>query len=117
MEGTSDQRMRRTATAVGRQSLGPPLRWRAGPEELEDAAATGNQHDIEEELGDLLFAVVNLARHLEVDPEKALTGANHKFERRFRDMEEAIRGSGRALDEMTLEALETEWRAAKKRVG
>jgi MazG family protein len=86
-------------------------------EELEAAAETRHQPDIEEELGDLLFAVVNLARHLDVDPENALTAANHKFERRFRDMEAAIRGSGRDLKGLTLEALETEWLAAKKRVG
>jgi MazG family protein len=85
--------------------------------ELEAAAETRNQPDIEEEFGDLLFAVVNLARHLAVDPEKALTSANYKFERRFRDMEGAIRSSGRALDDLPLEALETEWQAAKKRVG
>jgi len=72
---------------------------------------------IEEEFGDLLFAVVNLARHLSVDPEKALTSANYKFERRFRDMESAVREGGKALNGQSLESLDKEWRAAKKRVG
>ena len=65
----------------------------------------------------MLFAVVNLGRHLEIDPEKALTSANFKFERRFRDMEKAITASGRSLKDHTLESLDKEWRAAKKRVG
>jgi len=72
--------------------------------------------DIDEEFGDLLFAVVNLARHLDVDPEQALTGANLKFEKRFREMEQAIVGSGRALSSLSLADLEQEWRAAKKRL-
>ena len=58
-----------------------------------------------------------LARHLDVDPEKALTAANYKFESRFRDMERAIIADGKVLAEQTLEALDQEWRAAKKRVG
>ena len=66
---------------------------------------------------DVLFAVVNLARHLKVDPEKALGSANRKFERRFRDMESAITESGTPLIKHTLESLEKQWRAAKKRVG
>jgi MazG family protein len=86
-------------------------------DELEAAVGTRHQPDIDEEFGDLLFAVVNLARHLDVDPEKALTSANYKFERRFRDMEGSIRDSGRAVDELSLESLDKEWRAAKKRVG
>ena len=86
-------------------------------EELEAAVGTRSQERIEEEFGDLLFAVVNLARHLEIDPEKALTEANYKFESRFRDMERAIASDNKALAEQTLEALDQQWRAAKKRVG
>lgn len=86
-------------------------------EELEVAVGTRSQQNIEEEFGDLLFAVVNLARHLEVDPEQALTAANYKFESRFRDMERAITANNQVLAEQTLEALDQEWRAAKKRVG
>jgi MazG family protein len=86
-------------------------------DELETAVGTRSQPDIEEEFGDLLFAVVNLARHLDVDPEHALTGANYKFERRFRDMEKAIRENGYSLQDLSLESLDKEWRAAKKRVG
>jgi MazG family protein len=86
-------------------------------DELEQAVGTRNQADIEEEFGDLLFAVVNLARHLDVDPEKALTSANNKFERRFRDMERTIVASGEVLTGQSLETLDKAWRAAKNRVG
>ena len=72
---------------------------------------------MEEEFGDLLFAIVNLARHLDIDPEKALTGANCKFERRFREMEVEISGAGKRFRDFKLEALDKFWRAAKKRVG
>ena len=85
--------------------------------ELEAAVGIRDEASIEEEFGDLLFAVVNLARHLDVDPEKALSAANVKFEHRFRDMENAITSTGKALKEHTLESLDKEWRAAKKRVG
>ena len=86
-------------------------------DELEVAVGTRSAASIEEEFGDLLFAIVNLARHLDVDPEKALTTANYKFERRFRDMEKSIVSRGRTLAEFSLESLEQEWRAAKRRVG
>jgi MazG family protein len=86
-------------------------------DELEEAVGTRIKKDIEAELGDLLFAVVNLARHLDIDPENALTVANHKFERRFRDMERAISAAGEVLPGQSLETLDKEWRAAKKRVG
>lgn len=89
-------------------------------EELEELAVSvgeGDQAAIEDELGDLLFAAVNLARHLDIDPEKALTGANYKFERRFRDMEAAVTDGAQDLRDCSLEALEREWQAAKGRVG
>ena len=86
-------------------------------EELEEAVGGRDTSHIDEEFGDLLFAVVNLARHLKVDPEQALSGANRKFERRFRDMEQAIKSSERALGALPLAELEQEWRAAKKRLS
>ena len=86
-------------------------------DELEDAAGTRDPALVEDELGDLLFAVVNLARHLDVDPEKALTCANYKFERRFRAMEDELSEEGLEMRRMTLESLDQRWRQAKKRVG
>ena len=86
-------------------------------DELEAAVGTRSAASIEEEFGDLLFAIVNLARHLDVDPEKALTAANYKFENRFRDMEKRIVAGGKPLKEYSLESLDQEWRAAKGRVG
>ncbi len=86
-------------------------------DELEDAAATRDGERIEEEVGDLLFAVVNLARHLDIDPDKALTGANYKFERRFRAMEDDIASNGGRIRGMSIETMEQHWRKAKKSVG
>ena len=89
-------------------------------EELAELAAAADDNDAastREEFGDLLFAVVNLARHLGVDAETALAAANHKFERRFRDMEQAIRAAGKSITDLSLDALDEEWRAAKARVG
>lgn len=86
-------------------------------EELEEAVGSRDTAHMEEEFGDVLFAVVNLARHLDIDPEKALSGANNKFERRYRDMEGDIAGSGKRFKDFNLETLDKYWRAAKKRVG
>ena len=61
--------------------------------------------------------MVNLARHIGVDAEAALATASAKFERRFRDMEQAVRDKGAALGEMSLDSLELEWQAAKGRIG
>jgi uncharacterized protein YabN with tetrapyrrole methylase and pyrophosphatase domain len=85
--------------------------------ELEEAVGARDSDNMEEEFGDLLFAVVNLARHLNIDSEKALTGANYKFERRFRSMEDDIGASGKRFRDFKLESLDQFWRAAKKRVG
>ena len=69
---------------------------------------------VSEEIGDLLFAVVNLARHLEVDAEQALSDANRKFESRFRHMEAAILAAGERFYELDIAALELRWQSAKK---
>lgn len=85
--------------------------------ELEEAVGGRDADDMDEEFGDLLFAVVNLARHLDIDPEKALAQANRKFERRFREMERSVRAGSKSLQRLSLAELEQEWRAAKKVVG
>ena len=66
-------------------------------DEVLDAMSESDPQAIAEELGDLLFVVVNLARHLKVDPENALRAANGKFERRFRFIEQALRDAGRPI--------------------
>ncbi|MGH7006897.1 MAG: nucleoside triphosphate pyrophosphohydrolase, partial [Stellaceae bacterium] len=76
-------------------------------------AESGNPGRSEDELGDLLFAVVNLARRLEIDPERALRGACRKFERRFRRIEDRLAARGVHLAQAGLDALETEWQAVK----
>ena len=70
---------------------------------------------LEDEVGDLLFVAVNLARHLAVDPEAALRRSNAKFERRFRSMERALLADHAALKDLPLEVLEEAWQAAKAR--
>ena len=69
---------------------------------------------VQEEIGDLLFAVVNLARHAGIDPEAALRGGNAKFSRRFGHIEEQLRSAGRPLRDATLMEMETLWIEAKQ---
>ena len=82
--------------------------------EVRRAALTSDREALTDELGDLLFACVNLARHWGVDAETALTRANRKFERRFRHMEQASAEAGRPLAEQALDELEKRWSAAKR---
>jgi MazG family protein len=84
--------------------------------ELSAAECNGSREQIADELGDVLFAVVNLARHLDVDPEQALVQANRKFEKRFRQMEESINESGERFADMDIDALEERWQAAKRQL-
>jgi MazG family protein len=80
-------------------------------------SAEGNEKEasrIREEVGDLLFAVANIARHLKVEPEAALKVANRKFRRRFHHIEQRLRARGRALDTATLDEMETLWQEAKR---
>ncbi|MFL6210865.1 MAG: nucleoside triphosphate pyrophosphohydrolase [Pyrinomonadaceae bacterium] len=68
---------------------------------------------VREELGDLVFAVTNIARHLGVEPEAALKLTNRKFRQRFRHIEQGLQARGRTLDEATLDEMETLWQEAK----
>lgn len=78
------------------------------------AASPGERRQRQtEEIGDLLFTVANLARHLEIDPEGALAAANLKFRRRFGAIEAALAATGRTVAEATLDEMEAEWQAAK----
>jgi ATP diphosphatase len=82
--------------------------------ELQGAMAGGDQAHVTEELGDLLFSVAQLARHLGADPEAALRAANAKFERRFRRMESTLAAQGRTPREANQEELEALWARAKQ---
>jgi tetrapyrrole methylase family protein/MazG family protein len=86
-------------------------------EELKKALKEADPLKTEEELGDLLFAAVNLSRFLKVDPEIALKKANSKFARRFRAMERLARETGREFKDLTREEMEAFWNAAKKSEG
>ena len=81
--------------------------------ELAEARASLTQAEIEEEFGDLLFVVANLARHLDVDPETALRAANAKFTRRFKAIEAALAADGRSPEDSDLAEMDALWDAAK----
>ena len=82
--------------------------------ELRDAISNGDSAHIQEELGDLLFTIANLARKLQIDPESALRTANEKFTRRFRSVERQLGERNCTLHEATRDELEREWQAVKK---
>jgi MazG family protein len=86
-------------------------------EELKEAVGSAEATRTREELGDILFSVAQLARHLGLDAEAALRDANSKFERRFHDMEAQLAAQGRALRDATPAALEALWVQAKLNVG
>lgn len=81
--------------------------------EIEQALAAGNEDQIADELGDVLFSAVNLARFRQLDPEVIMTRANTKFENRFAAMEKALIAQGIDLQSATLDQMESAWQAAK----
>jgi len=81
--------------------------------EFESAQKTGNQEEIESELGDVLFSIVNFARLSNLDPELALERTNKKFIYRFTYMEKKAREQGKSLNDMTLPEMELLWNEAK----
>lgn len=87
-------------------------------EEAREVVDAGlDQEKRAEEIGDLLFVIANLARHLKVDPEAALRSANAKFTRRFHFIEAALKAQGRAPAEASLEEMEGLWQKAKTQLG
>ncbi|MDR3355042.1 MAG: nucleoside triphosphate pyrophosphohydrolase [Synergistaceae bacterium] len=86
-------------------------------EELDELRAEVERADLgacQEELGDVLFAAVNLARHLEIDPESALQSANKKFSKRFRNVEAQAAGRNIRIEDLSLDELEDMWQTAKR---
>ena len=82
-------------------------------DEVLEAMSANDEEAMAEEIGDLLFVVVNLARHLKADPETALRAANAKFERRFRFIEQVLREQGRDIQACSLQELDSIWGQAK----
>jgi len=86
-------------------------------EEINEVREAVQQQDpaaMFEEMGDLLFSVVNLARHLDVDAEEALRGGNRKFISRFSHIEQSLQQAGESLEQQDLQTLESLWQAAKR---
>ena len=83
--------------------------------ELREAIAAGDKQEMEHELGDLLFAQVNLARHMGVNPETALRYTNQKFTNRFNHIEDRVKASTRDWSEFSLDELDNWWDEAKKK--
>lgn len=83
--------------------------------ELKNAHDQGNIEEIKEEIGDVLFSVVNLARHLDIPAEDMLRKANRKFVRRFTKVEEELEAKGKKLEDSTLEEMDEVWERVKKK--
>ena len=85
--------------------------------ELQEVMQSGERQRLEDELGDILFSVVNLGRFLGVDPEAALHSTVSKFVQRFGQVEDALRARGRSLEEATLAEMDALWEEAKRHEG
>lgn len=81
--------------------------------ELDEARKTGSPEALQDEIGDLLFVIVNIARFLKVDPEQALRGTNSKFRRRFAHVEQGLETQGKTPREATIQEMERLWQEAK----
>ncbi|MCX8118243.1 MAG: hypothetical protein N3G78_09960 [Desulfobacterota bacterium] len=84
-------------------------------EELKKAIASSDREDIQEEIGDLFFVLVNLARWVGIDPERALKGTIRKFVSRFKYIERSVKKAGKSLVESDLLEMEELWQEAKGR--
>ena len=110
------QKLQQKAAKVGFDWRDPkPVldKIREEADEIAAAIDSGDRDNAKAEIGDLLFAVINLARHLDVDPEMALRQTNVKFERRFAAIERALETQGKSPQEATLAEMDALWDAAK----
>ena len=108
--------MQRKASSVGFDWNDPRAvlhKIREEADEIEAALDSGDKEELAAETGDLLFALVNLARHVGADPEAALRGTNAKFERRFAYIERALEARGRTLEDASLAEMDALWNEAK----
>jgi nucleoside triphosphate diphosphatase len=109
---------------IGQRAAATGFDWQAAADvidkideevqELRDTLRDDDRARTEEELGDLLFAVANLARKLKIEPEAALRAANRKFTSRFAGMQERLESRGLSLGQATLDQMEHEWQAVKR---
>jgi ATP diphosphatase len=110
--------LQRKASSVGFDWNDPRAvlhKIREEADEIEAALDRGDADELAQETGDLLFALVNLARHVGADPDLALRGTNAKFERRFGYIERALAAQGRALESASLAEMDALWNEAKGR--
>ncbi len=110
------QRMQSKASRVGfdwKDATGAVAKIHEELAELQEVVATGNTQRIEEEMGDLIFSLVNTCRFLKIDAEQALESTNRKFSRRFRDVERQVKEQGKTLKACTLAELDALWDRAK----
>ena len=113
---TRAMELQRKASTVGFDWNDPRAvlqKIREEADEIEAALDRNDKQEIAEETGDLMFALVNLARHVDADPETALRATNAKFERRFAYIEKALAAQGRSLEGATLEQMDALWNEAK----
>jgi len=112
------------AEAIGGKAARQNFDWRSIDgvlakvvEEIHELQHVADEIEREEEFGDVLFALANVARWLKIDPEAALRAANHKFRARFREVERRAREQDRSLSEMSDRELDDLWNAAKRQIG
>ncbi len=113
---TRAMELQRKASSVGFDWNDPRAvlsKIREEADEIEAALDHGDADQLADETGDLLFALVNLARHVGADPETALRGTNAKFERRFGYIERALAAQGRSLESASLAEMDALWNEAK----
>ena len=114
---TRAMELQRKASSVGFDWNDPRAvlqKIREEADEIEAALDRGDAEELADETGDLLFALVNLARHVGADPEMALRGTNAKFERRFGYIERALAAQGRSLESASLAEMDALWNEAKR---